>query len=302
MNIVVVQLSSIIRWKCTEDSPISEEIQSNPFRTIVNPLVLHSLLHRQETSFEKYIFRCGFKDAELVVFTDIIGIVVDENLDLLEEFDLMHNFIPQLLDALRCASGQAYITSSSLRMMSIIQTPELPKLEFPSREFAEAGVMESYAWTSAILAEDIKKTKELLGANYLPQYSIIFLDAVHAFLSGDFRKCIVYSAMSMEIVSASVLEKIYEERKSKEGTNANDLRVMSVPRPNGQTAMTDPIFDRLNEIRDKKLRLHEIPLYLLHRSILVENETLYQNAIKVYKARDNIVHYGHLDEQVNRTV
>lgn len=48
----------------------------------------------------------------------------------------------------------------------------------------------------------------------------------------------------------------------------------------------------LNDLHDLSLLLHEIPLYLSGKSLLVDNEPLYQKAIRLYKTRNRIVHRG----------
>ncbi len=40
--------------------------------------------------------------------------------------------------------------------------------------------------------------------------------------------------------------------------------------------------------------LHEAPLYVLGRSLLVESESLYQQAIRLYRTRNQIVHRGEI--------
>jgi len=53
----------------------------------------------------------------------------------------------------------------------------------------------------------------------------------------------------------------------------------------------------LSIITDYKKLFHEIPLLVIKRSILLENEALFQNLIRVYKTRNMIVHCaGPLDE------
>ncbi|MCW3053169.1 MAG: hypothetical protein JWN14_2339, partial [Chthonomonadales bacterium] len=54
----------------------------------------------------------------------------------------------------------------------------------------------------------------------------------------------------------------------------------------------DPIFGLLNERANFGFYLHERPLYLLKRSLLLENEALYNRAVALYSARNKIGHEG----------
>ena len=65
----------------------------------------------------------------------------------------------------------------------------------------------------------------------------------------------------------------------------------------------DPIIKLLLDRTDFRKLLHEITLYLLNKSILIEKESVYQNLMKLYRTRNKIVHWGApIDDDPTRLV
>jgi hypothetical protein len=63
----------------------------------------------------------------------------------------------------------------------------------------------------------------------------------------------------------------------------------------GGVAVTkDPVFERLRESakRNFTVLLHELPLYLHGKSMLVEEERLYQRLALLHSTRNDLVHAG----------
>jgi hypothetical protein len=57
----------------------------------------------------------------------------------------------------------------------------------------------------------------------------------------------------------------------------------------------DPVYEKLRNNRsDFRGLLHELSLYVLGRSLLIENENLYQDAMKLYAIRNKLAHIGDL--------
>ena len=63
--------------------------------------------------------------------------------------------------------------------------------------------------------------------------------------------------------------------------------------------LKDPIFDHLNKTSQIKFVLHEKLLYTTGKSLLIENESLYQSAIKLYNTRNKIVHNWKVENEKN---
>lgn len=300
MIVLDIHLSGIVRWRFTESDPLLIRLPDKPPFGVVNPLVLYHLLGNRPESTSHRTFNFGLRDREAVLVTDTLGVAVDTTLDPEEIPEWMSDLIPKFLSALRCASGQADMALSA-QSLGTLEVDELPPLRFPDRTSATGAAASSYLWDSALTLDDIRVgLVGLLRDGYLPSYRVILLDAIQGLWTTDYRKCIVYSAVAMETMASTVLGTVYQKRLSKEGMSAKDLRVISLPQAGGTAVVKDPVYDYLSRTKEFKHWLHEIPLYLLGRSMLIEDQDLYRTALQVYKVRNDIVHHGEPDQSSNR--
>jgi len=69
-------------------------------------------------------------------------------------------------------------------------------------------------------------------------------------------------------------------------------RVIDLPSGGGQRVAKDPIWEALSRGDDFSKLLHSRPLYLLGRSLLVDQEALYSKALQLYATRNKIAHRG----------
>ena len=98
----------------------------------------------------------------------------------------------------------------------------------------------------------------------------------------------MYAAIAAETMASTKLEEIYEALL-KSGDPAETIRLVGLP---PQRGIKDPIYEYLASKADFVQLIHPLPLYLLRRSVLVEDQELYQNARKLYATRNKIVHQG----------
>jgi hypothetical protein len=300
MIIAIFHLDGTIRWKLTKESPTIVELQSEPYFAFVNPLTLYdTLVHRSYTP-NNYTFRLWKREEEAVLISNVVSFLINPVRETDDNFLWDWQIVSQFLNTLRCTSGQSHIPLSQSILPSKIASSvtvtvdELSSHVFPHELSIDAtrGTTDSYVWTSAVTTEDINKAIKLLQGEMCAPHNDIFVDAIDACLNGDYRKCIIYSAMSMEIMANYVLTKKYNERINSEGTSAKDLRVLPIIVNADKTTIIDPIYKALTDKDDFKYRLHELPLYLLGRSLRMENDPLYQRAVDLYKVRNKLVHEG----------
>ena len=69
-------------------------------------------------------------------------------------------------------------------------------------------------------------------------------------------------------------------------------RVVEFRTGGGATARKDPIWDLLKQREDANSLLHEGALYVLGKSLRIENETLFQFMQRLRSTRNKIVHRG----------
>ena len=122
----------------------------------------------------------------------------------------------------------------------------------------------------------------------------VMLDALLADHERDFRRTILYCAIAVEVCAQGALQDAFETVLVEKSERH---RVISRPKAGGGSESKDPIYDGLSR-RDApfKTLLHERPLYVQRRSLLQENEPLYQRAVKLYETRNKIMHLGTHDD------
>ena len=99
----------------------------------------------------------------------------------------------------------------------------------------------------------------------------------------------------METYASTELDETFQAHLEG-GPLQSNMRIISV-RVNDELAQKkDPVYFYIFQITRTEFRplLHEAPLYVLGRSLLVESESLYQQAIRLYRTRNQIVHRGEI--------
>ncbi len=122
-----------------------------------------------------------------------------------------------------------------------------------------------------------------------PIHAVTMLDALKAFEDNDFRSAILYAAMAIEILAGETLDRAYAALRS--GPSLSSHRVVAV-RQAGGTISKDPVYDALSRNESFPTLLHERPLYLLGRSLLVDAPDVYRKALVLYCTRNKIAHTG----------
>ncbi len=215
----------------------------------------------------------------------------------------LKNLVPivaDLLLRLRHVSGQA----TPPRLESLISSDETNIDEFPPLladswpEGLTPSRFQKYLWSTAITADRIAAATAL-GQEFVPlTHEALFLDAVVAFRGNDFRRAILYSAISTEVAFGTVIDESYDRVLA--APDDERFRVIALPHAGAVTVRKDPIYERLRQRSDFNMLLHELSLYVLRRSLLAENQGLYADAKRPYSTRNQLVHSGGLvDNETN---
>lgn len=140
--------------------------------------------------------------------------------------------------------------------------------------------VEATALTFAMMRRELEQTTSLA----VPTYADVLLDAIDAAQNGDYRKAILYTAIAVEVMASTVLD-----GEAPEGAIAGAER-------------NDPVRVHLRRSARREFRvlLHELPLYLKKRSLLVENDVLYQRLIRLHGTRNDLAHTGDVSSTVER--
>jgi hypothetical protein len=153
--------------------------------------------------------------------------------------------------------------------------------------------VQRYIHSSRIDHKKIKiADKHLINGIEEKSYNEIALDAFESFINLDYRKCILYSAISSEVFLKHIYSDAYRKLLSNNKTNKR-FRVVAEP-----TSKTDkePIFEHL--IEDSKYRfeilLHELPLYIYMFTFRYDYPSLYEKLNILHDTRNLIVHHGQI--------
>jgi hypothetical protein len=121
------------------------------------------------------------------------------------------------------------------------------------------------------------------------------IDAINAFELQDYRQSVLYLAIAAESVAAETLDAWLSARM--QGEEGPALRVVEVSVAGGEIQRKDPVYAALSARTDFASLLHERPLYLVGRSLLIERPETYRLARMLYATRNKIVHRGELSDK-----
>jgi hypothetical protein len=217
-----------------------------------------------------------------------------------ERFERLTSMVGDLLIRLRHTSGQATLP----RLESLASTGEISIEILPARSDASswpenlsASRVQKYLWSSAITADRIVAATAL-GPKYIPlTYESLFLDAIAAHRGDDYRRAILYSAIAAEVALGSAIDACYGRALSARADER--FRVIEIPQAGGSVVRKDPVYEKLRNRSDFSVLLHELSLYVLGRSLLVDDPKLFGDAKCLYLTRNQLVHSGELADSTS---
>ena len=297
MNIFSASLMGQIYWSVHKKDPVTQDLKSLPSWFFINPLIYPQIKLHHKISADVICIKDGAAIVEtngMILGTtidvkEIIGIN-DSDKSNITNYDAIPGYIEHFSASLRQFSKQVtipiiFVHGSSTNLV------KLPLLNFPQIEPSSKCFLQKYIWETSIIWDQLVNADENLLTKKIQVYEELLLDAIHAFKDKDYRRTLLYAAISIETIAATKLDETYKEIVQK-GDNKIALRIVSFVPRGGTKVIKDPVYKFLFNKSRFAERLHEVPLYLMGRSILLENEPLYQKAIKLYKTRNDIAHLG----------
>jgi hypothetical protein len=146
---------------------------------------------------------------------------------------------------------------------------------------------------TAITLERVLEADRIRGQQQPVVAVELLLDVVQSVLDLDFRRALLFSAIAMESYAANEIDNSYLALLEVE-PRPDHMRVVSFELPGGRSQKKDSIYAYIAEKTrtDFRALLHEVPLYLFNKSLMLDNQALYQKALRLYKTRNQIVHRG----------
>lgn len=178
------------------------------------------------------------------------------------------------------------------RLISAAQRKPGPYGEVPS-EWTQPSALD-YSTRDYFVHCAVTDT-HLDGLQRLPQdfaapiHVDVLLDALEAHVDHDYRKSLLYSAIAMESFAQAHLEAAYARVLAKRST---EHRVRGTEIAGGKEVIKDSVYDALSTGDSFSRLLHERPLYLLGRSLLIDEPENYRQALTLYATRNKIAHRG----------
>jgi hypothetical protein len=265
--------------------------------TLVNPM-LYTELDTQSSRGENMHHSSALlpSNDEVVFSSHDIGLTVPPNDDDKIDIEAIATEVAAFLIWLRSLSFQHQIPSTPYVVHFVelsaepLTTPIFPDLSKVHRGGCRKYLVESCA-TEALAEEAAKKVT--IGER-VPVHYHLLVDAFSAFRSYDYRQCLLYAAIAAEALAAGRLEQEYAARLVV--GSVPDLRTIELPVAGGTTVRKDPIYEALSARTEFSALLHERPLYLMGKSLLVERPETYRRARMLYATRNKIVHRGEICE------
>jgi hypothetical protein len=193
-----------------------------------------------------------------------------------------------LLNLLHITGQVTLPRAESLMGVQYLEIDALPE-PFLTAEVS-MGKVQEFTWKTAITADCIQAAVESIDVFEPPTYEALYFDAAEAHRKSDYRKAILYAAMAAEIVFGWVVDLKYDRLLVEH--NDDRHRIIRLPLAGGGEVYKDPVYEKLRPRADFKLLINEVALYVLNKSLLSENEPLYQRALRLYATRNELAHSG----------
>lgn len=246
------------------------------------------------------------ESGSLFVSTNFLTVVVRPGLS--EEISdwerRLGNQVEALLAKARVATGQTAITEA--RLAATVRPPaHAPGISESIDELLELDHAELVGRVSympnvlgrAIPFDQLDRIEEIDSSDhYVARGTLV--DAFAAADQGDPRRSIIYAAIAMDAISTTVLHAAAELLAGDAAFRWTTLQLSG-----GRTQSYDPVARALLRESDQfAARLHEVPLYILRKSLQLEDPILYRDAVATYTTRNKLVHLGAVPVGDNKTI
>jgi hypothetical protein len=279
-----------ISWKLNEDDPPLFPLGTTTAWSLLNPL-LYSRLHQPISNhFEHFAPHRYYGLTSGIVLATDNDAAIEAHKSGRPGEDLL--IAESLRTRLRHLARQATIPTSEPLVHGYFEMDKLPT--FQAGILAPEGyTVQRYWFATAITAEHLRAAALSLEA-VSPTHELLLLDAIAAHRGSDYRKAVLYAAMSAEVVFGTVIDEAYQQIVA----SGNDprFRIIVLPLAGGKSIQKDPIYEKLRARSDFNALIHELALYILGRSLLMEDQGLYQSAKRLYHTRNKLAHIGELPE------
>ena len=298
---VQVQLERSVIWVLERDSPPVFPIAHRPGVEFINPLALPSVVDI------KGELRAGFfggprdRPAAAAVGTNLFCLRVPE-MDFESEEpgesmdEYYYGLVPELARRIRwCARNPLSPTRPSGGGGRLYNTDKVSDVALSIPDILSTGYIGGVQRGWVNTQEAIEEAISLPAEWEMPIYGWLMLDAIEAWHAQDWKKAVLLAALSVETAAKSAIELEHARLMGLEPPPERLCVVEQHCSSSGSLERRDPVFKMLTEAAKTstlKKHLHEISLYVLRRSLLQDDQKLYEAVLGLNAARNEITHKG----------
>jgi hypothetical protein len=284
MRIVIAGFPNRIVWGIRRDDPTQVALEHPAGWSILNPLIEVPNPCNGTNSGHFYALET------LLLVNSQLAFVVPSAVDLEE----ISNVTESVLRRLRFVTKQVGLpTEPSVLLDRNIETlapsadSDWDRLSAGPRE----SLVRDFLCDTPVTMEAVRQAGSLPTDFVAPIYDSLLMDAMAALIRHDYRTAILYAAIAVETLSGTLCEAEHQ-RLFTAVPRSETVRSISSVRSGGIYAMVDPIYRHLVKSNNFSVLLSELPLYVFRRSLLNEDQVLYQRALRLYRTRNSVAHRG----------
>jgi hypothetical protein len=238
-------------------------------------------------------------DGRTTVARRVLHCVISEGEDTDGENDLIHSAIKDLLTRLRHVSKQAtFPRRDDFAFFTCGPVEELLPCDFDEPYYGRVHFTDSSFLTTALTMDMVVAAGELPAEFEAPVYETTLLDAFKAVKDNDYRSALLYSAMAVEVMVGTVVDEEHQRMLASTPVNPH-IRAVRQGDGESKVELHDPVYEYLRKIARFPELLHELPLYVLQRSLKLDLPDVYSQARKLYQTRNSLAHHGDVSKDNN---
>ena len=280
---LLAQVAGPIEWLLAPEIGTEFPITAFPGWSLRNPLTWSSFEH----DFLQ-LSRVGVLNGNWVVSSRGLSFEFDEigtNQYFPEE---SMEVVSVVLRRLRYVSGQFSIPRMVVGYTTQPVASDSALLTHPGLDLSSSFVR-NYRIPTALHGTHLARVACVPREFTIPIHADVMLDALEAHVEHDFRKALLYAAIALEAFTRDTLKR---QAALNVNRTSSQHRAVALPIAAGGTVLKDPISDLLIESDTFSRLLHETCLYVIGRSLLLEQPEAYRLALRLYATRNKIAHVG----------
>lgn len=253
---------------------------------------------------QHFVGRCDISnvmpDETIVLSCDMLLLVhLEDNANMQDAIEIP-TMVTRFLNAIRVICKQPEIPRSVVaytpahEIDDVVISDDLPRT-------TQQSLFRRYILESALTFDHLHPASDAVANETVPVHGELANDAAEAAISSNFRSAIIFAAAAIESCAGSVLDEEYKRRLN-EPQHGPEHRFVTIQVNRNNSVTKDPIYLSLrNGAGDGGSRfltlLHECPLYLLGRSLKIDDQELYRKSHSLYRTRNNLAHTGTIEAQ-----